>query len=212
MTDPLNVEKRDQTGTLRMRRLRASGRIPAILYGHGESNINLHADARDVEKLVRESHHVIELSGAVSESALVKDVQWDALGVDILHFDLARIDATEMVEVELAIELRGVAPGTREGGIVRHLVHEVTLKCPANKLPDVLAVSINDLHLNGTVTAANLPIPAEAELLLEPDTIIVTCELPVVVEEPVADVDAAAEPEVIGRKEEGDESAEDDKD
>ncbi len=191
-----------------MRRLRADGRIPAVLYGHGKENINLQADVREVEKLVRESHHVVELRGAVNESALVREVQWNSLGSDVLHLDLARIDATEMIEVELTIELRGIAPGTREGGIVRQLVHEVSLKCPANKLPDVLEVSINDLKLDGSITAAELEIPSEAELLIESDTVLVTCELPLVIEEPEVETAEGAEPEVIGRKDD-DEDTED---
>ena len=204
MSDTLNVENRDQTGSLRMRRMRAAGKIPAVLYGHGQDNVNLSIDSRDVQRMIRDSAHIVTLAGAVSESALVKEVQWDSFGSEVMHIDLARIDASESVEVSLSVELRGVAPGTRAGGIVRHQVHEAQIRCPANQLPDHIEVNINQLELEGSITAADLDIPDVAELLLDPATIIVSCDVPKTVAEPDADEEGAtaAEPEVIGRKEE----------
>lgn len=202
MTDTLNVENRDQTGTLRMRRLRAAGKIPAVLYGHGQPSVNLSIAARDVEKMIRDSSHIVTLSGSVSESALVKEVQWDALGSNVLHVDLARIDASEAVEVSLGLEMRGVAPGTKSGGVVRLLLHEIDIRCPADQMPDHIEVNINQLELDQTITAADLEIPKAAEVLTDPATVVVSCETPTVVDEPEGDEEtAAAEPEVIGRKE-----------
>jgi large subunit ribosomal protein L25 len=191
-----------------MRRLRAAGKIPAVLYGHGLENVNLSIDSRDVDRMIRETSHIVELKGDVNESALVKDVQWDAIGSDVVHIDLARIDATESVEVTLNVELRGSAPGSNDGGIVMLQVHDIEMRCPANQLPDSIEININHLELNGVITAADLEIPAVAELLIEPTTVIVTCELPQVIEEPEAGevADGAAEPEVIGAKDDEDES------
>lgn len=212
MSDILNVEKRSDTGTLRMRRLRASGRIPAVLYGHGLETVKLSVDAREINKIVSHGAHIVKLAGQLSESALIKDVQWDALGSDIVHFDLTRIDETEVVDVEIALELRGEAPGIAEGGVVRLLVHEVEISCPANELPDHIEIKLNELHLDQSITAADLHLPPSATLLVDPGLVIVTCELPQAVEETVDEAVADSdEPEVIGRKDDDDEKEEENK-
>ncbi|MGI9517276.1 MAG: 50S ribosomal protein L25 [Pirellulaceae bacterium] len=211
MSDAISVKKRDETGTLRMRRLRKAGHIPAVLYGHGQETVALTLSAREVEKLVRAGRHIVELKGDVSESALVKNVQWDAFGSDILHLDLARVDASESVEVTISIDFRGVAPGTRSGGVVKHVMHEVGIRCPANKLPEHLEISINELELDGVITAGEISLPAAAELIGDPGDVVVTCVPPTVTEElddEEAAAGVAAEPEVIGRKSEDEESAE----
>lgn len=211
MSDTLNVEKRGDTGTLRMRRMRANGRIPAVLYGHGLETIELSADAREVNRIIAHGGHIVQLSGDLSESALIKEVQWDALGTDVVHFDLARIDETEAVDVEITLELRGEAPGIAEGGVVRLLVHDVEIRCAANELPDHIEVKLNDLHLNKSITAADLRLPPSASLLVDPGLVLVTCELPIAVAEVTEEPAETAEPEIIGRKADEDESEVNDK-
>ena len=196
-----------------MRRMRAGGRIPAVLYGHGLETVSLSVDAREINRIVSHGVHIVKLAGQLSESALIKDVQWDAIGTDVVHFDLTRIDETEAVDVEITLELRGEAPGIAEGGVVRLLVHEVEIRCVANELPDHFEIKLNELHLDQSITAADLQLPPSAILLVEPSLVLVTCELPQVVKEETeeAAVDSD-EPEVIGRKEDedGDEDKEKD--
>ena len=92
-----------------MRRLRASGYVPAILYGRGEP-VPLQVSSRDVNQVVHHGSHVVTLEGALNESALIKEVQWDAFGDHILHIDLYRITAGEVVDLELGVNLIGEAP------------------------------------------------------------------------------------------------------
>ncbi len=182
-----------------MRRLRKAGSIPAILYGRGQESIALTLAANEVGAVMRHGSQIVELVGDVSESALVKFVQWDALGSDVLHLDLARIDVTEDIEVNIAIELRGIAPGSKQGGSVQQVAHEIAIVCPANKLPDSCEISINALELNQSITAGEIDLPAEVKLVTPVDDVIVTCfEVIQVEEEEPADF-ASAEPEVIGR-------------
>ncbi len=201
MADLLNVEARDTTGTLRMRRLRKSGKIPAVLYGHGEGTVSLTVERKEIDRVIAHGGHVVELKGAVSEGALIKEVQWDAFGSSILHLDLTRIDKNEKVEVTLGVVLKGDAPGTHNGGVVQHLLHEITIVCPADKLVDVLELKINDLELDQTLTAGDLELPAGATLAGEPTEVIVSCSVPSAAPEPDAE-EGAAEPEVIGEKKE----------
>jgi large subunit ribosomal protein L25 len=194
---------REETGTLRMRRMRSAGRIPAVLFGHGENCVNLAIDAREVQSLVKHGSHFVELKGAVNEHAMVADVQWDGLGSEVLHLDLLRIDVTESVELDLAIELKGQAPGTKAGGILNFVLHEVTVRGPANKLPDRLELRIGNLELNQWLNAKDIPLPEGVELVTDPEEMVVECQLPKVeAEAPAATADFTSEPEVIGRKEE----------
>ena len=201
MADLLNVEARDTTGTLRIRRLRKSGKIPAVLYGHGEGTVSLTLLRKEIDKIVGHGGHIVELKGAVSEGALIKDIQWDAFGSSILHVDLTRIDPNEKVEVTLPLALKGDAPGTHNGGVVQHLMHELTIICPANKVVDSLELKINDLELDKTLTAGDVELPEGAELAGEPNEVVASCSVPTVVAEPEAE-EGAAEPEVIGEKKE----------
>ena len=204
MSDTISVEKRETTGTLRIRRLRNSGKIPAVLYGHGEDTIMLSVNGKDVNNAIRLGHHVVKLSGAVSASALIKEIQWDALGSDVMHLDFTRIDEGEAVTVTLPIELKGNAPGTKSGGTLRYLTHELEITCPSNVLPDRLEVSINHLELDQSITAGQIELPQGAFLTSSPDEIVCQC---VIVEALEEEEDAAeiAEPEVIGRKAEDEE-------
>jgi len=147
------------------------------------------------------------LQGAVSEKAFIRELQWDVYGTGVLHLDLARVSADEKVEVQVPIELRGEAPGVKEGGIVTHLVHEVEVECLVTAIPEKLTVNINELKLGDALLVGDLNLPAGVKLLSAPDAVVVQCVEPKPEEEEVA-VGEGAEPEVIGRKAEEEEEGE----
>jgi len=201
MAEALNVVVRDQLGSRNTRRLRKAGKIPAVLYGHGEQNVNLALPASEVSAAIRHGAKLLDIRGAVSESVLIREVQWDAFGIAVLHLDLTRVSADESVHVTLPVELRGEAPGTKEGGIVEHVIHELTIECPVRSLPERLEVSVKELHLGQSITAGQVPLPAGAKLLQSAELVIVHCVAPAGELEEVALPGAeAAEPEIIGRK------------
>lgn len=205
MVDTISVSRRENLGTGGSRKLRQRGQIPAVLYGHGEENVPLTVDWKELEAVLRHSGHIVQLKGAVNESALIKDVQWDNVQQSCLHVDFARVSADEKVEVVLEIVLKGTARGTGEGGVVNHIVHECPIRCPADRIPERLELNITALDLNGSLRAKDLPLPDGASLAVSPEMTLVTCQLPMAVAEPVAPAAAgtAAEPAVIekGKKE-----------
>lgn len=202
--EALVVEKRETTGTLRIRRLRKEGKIPAVLYGQGKDSVNLSIDSRAVAKVVDHGHYILSLTGAVTDTAMIKEVQWDAFGSRILHLDLARIDAAESVEASLPLQMKGDAPGAGLGGMVTQLNHELKITCPANILPDFLEVSIENLQLDGSITASEVVLPEGAALVGNPSETIITCPPPKGAAVVATDdgEEAATEPEVIGEKKE----------
>lgn len=210
MAEVLNVSVRQELGTGRVRQLRRSGHTPAILYGHGKANVNLAIPTAEVKAAMRHGSKLVDLKGGLNEKALVRAVQWDCYGVDVLHLDLTRVSEQERVEVTVALELRGDAPGVKEGGIVNHHLFEVEIECPAGEIPDKLVANLKNLHLGESITLADVPLPPHVTVLTPLDTMVVSCEAQVAMEGEEPDEAAAgpAEPEVIGRKAEEEEDSE----
>jgi large subunit ribosomal protein L25 len=202
MADTLNVKRREKLGTANNRRLRDSGFIPAILYGHGEANVNLTVPTGDVFAVVRHGGKLVKLAGDASDNALIRAVQWDTWGKNVLHIDLLRVSEKDKVTTKVTVELKGTAIGISEGGVVEHVLHEVEIECPAMSIPDKLVLSITDLHLDGALFAKDIPLPAGARMETDVEALIVHCVPPhIEAEEPPPAEAGAAEPEVIGQKE-----------
>jgi large subunit ribosomal protein L25 len=204
MAETLNVEVRKAHGKRNAKRVRNSGAIPAVLYGHGEATVSLSVPHEQFATALRHGSRLVQLQGDVNESALIRDLQWDTYGTGVLHIDFSRVSADERIEVTVAVELRGQAPGARQGGVVQHLVHEIEIECLATAIPDKIQLNINHLEIGSSVTVGQLELPEGVKLLSDAEAIAVQCV------EPVAEVEEAAttegaEPEVIGRKAEEEE-------
>lgn len=211
MSETLQVTKREQTGKLNNRRMRRSGHVPAVLYGHGEETVMLTLPSEALENTLRHGAKVVELGGAASGQALLQEVFWDVFRHHVLHVDLLRVDASERVVVEVALHLRGEAPGEHDGGVVEHLVHFVEIETSPIAIPESLHIKINKLALNGSLTLADIfDMPEGATLVTDADTVAVQCVEPAPEEEEDALAATGAEPEVIGRKADDDEAGEED--
>ncbi len=203
MAEELKVEIRKTLGKRNTRRLRKTGVVPAVLYGHGEETLSLSVPGSQLGVLVNQGSRLVALTGAIDESAFIRTVQWNTWGTEVLHVDFTRVSADEKVTVVVAIELRGEAPGVREGGVVEHLLHEIEIECPAMGIPEKLEVNINHLGLDESIKVAELQLPEGATASADPATIITQCIMPMEeLEEEEGAVAGEGEPEVIGAKEE----------
>jgi large subunit ribosomal protein L25 len=202
MADVLNTALRQSFGTQESRRIRQRGEIPAELYGHGEPNAHLLLPKLEVHAAVRHGAHLVELKGAVNESALIKDVQWDPFGTEVLHLDLTRVSAEETVEVVLHLELKGTAPGLKEGGVLQVVLHDIKILCPAGLIPDKLEIKVGNLHVGGHITAGELELPAGASLVTAADQVLVQCIEPEAQEDLAAVPAEVNEPELIRKPKE----------
>jgi large subunit ribosomal protein L25 len=198
MAEVLEVEKRTQVGSSASRKLRKSGRIPVVLYGHGETNAHLSVPAVQVKTLLRHHSKTVELSGAIKDTALVSHVHWDPLGIDVLHLDLIRVNLQELVDVEVPIHTHGDPIGVREGGILIENLHSVEVRCPAGSIPENLGLNINDLHLGAHLTAADLELPEGVQLVTPGETIVAHIEEPKT-EAETTEPTEGTEPEVIAK-------------
>jgi len=198
MIETIEVQKRDDIGSWKMRKLRATGFVPAILYGHGEANVCLAVKVESVLALVRHGSKLVSLTGAISDTALLREVQWDSMGSEIVHLDFARVSQTESVEVSLPIHLHGEAPGAIGAGQLRFVTHEVTIKCPAASLPEFLTVDISNLQLGHSIHVNEMVLPEGATPVTPGSVVIVQVVAPAQSADDATAV--GAEPELI-RKE-----------
>jgi large subunit ribosomal protein L25 len=209
MPEEIKVSLRSERGKHPIRRLRKSGQIPAVIYGHGQETVALSVGSEQMAAALRHGSRFVNLTGGVNESALVRELQWDTYGTEVLHVDFARVSLDERIAVNVGVDLKGTAEGTKEGGVVQQLIHEVEIECLPTAIPDKLHVNVNHLKLNDEVLASAIPLPEGAKLLSDPDAVVVHCILPTVApEEGEAVAGEGAEPELIGRKPAEEEAAE----
>ena len=211
MAENLNVKRRQKLGGGNNRRLRQTGGVPAVLYGHGEASVPLTIESTAIMNVIRHGHKLVRLQGDVSEGAFIKAVQWDVYGKGLIHIDLLRVSDTEKVRTTVTVELKGTAVGLSEGGIIEFVLHELEIECPAAAVPEKLIVNVNDLHLGGAIHAKEVHLPEGAKVLDDPDLVVVHCIAPHIVEDaattPVAEP-GAAEPELIRKEKAVDEETE----
>jgi large subunit ribosomal protein L25 len=200
MAEALNVRQRPQHGKRDARRLRASGSIPAILYGHGEANIPLTVSAEELSSAGRHGSRVVELKGVVQEKAFIRELQWDVYGLEVLHVDFSRVSEHERLRLRVPVELRGQAVGLKAGGVIEHLIHELEIECPALQIPEKIEVPVGELDLDGAIHAGELKLPHGVLLVADPDQVVVQCVMPQAEQEVPGMEAGTAEPEVIGRK------------
>ncbi len=213
MANLLNVEPRTKLGKRNNYRLHRDGKLPAVLYGHGEEPLSLTLAAEQLEAAVRHGTKVVDLEGAATGKALLHDVQWDTFFHQILHVDLLRVVAGEKVTLEVPIELKGEAPGVNDGGIIEHLIHSVEIEVPLDLVPEKLHIRVGQLQIGGELCIKDISdLPAGATVNADPDEVVVHCITPMAEEEAEAAEGTGAEPEVIakGKEKEGEEEAETD--
>ena len=209
----LKATPRSDTGKNSARKMRASGRIPAVVYGHGEETRMLSVDAHELELLFTRVHWENTVIGLDIEGerggvrALVREVQAHPFRGDVLHVDFLQIHAGEKVNVEVPIRLIGAAPGVKLGGILMNTINDLEVRCLADRIPEYIEVDVSHLGINDSVHLREITLPEGVEALIDGDRTICSVTPPTVVavETPTEEVAAPAEPEVIKRGKEDEE-------
>jgi large subunit ribosomal protein L25 len=189
--DPGNhiaAEVREAFGKGAARKLRAVGKIPAVLYGHGTEPQHLTLPGHDVMLLLRKANAMIDLDIAgKGQLALVKDVQKDPVRQIIEHIDLVVIRKGEKVQVEVPVHVVGeAAPGTA----IEQEAHTLLVEAPAIAIPEGIDADVEGLEAVSHVYANQLTLPENVTLIADPETLIVSVVVPTV-EEPTESAEAA---------------------
>lgn len=203
----LKAEVREAIGTGRARRLRRKGMIPVVLYGHGEDTVHLSVSRHDLQHAIAAGVHVLSLQTAQGvQQVLVKEVQYDALGTDIVHADFARIAMDEAITVQVPVELHGTLA---EAGVINHLLHTMEVRCRADRIPEKLRVEITGHRAGDAIRVSDVAMPEGVTPVPSKETVVVAILAPTEVEEVAAAAAgpeaAAAEPEVITARREKEE-------
>ena len=171
----ISAEPRTEFGKGGARRTRRAGKIPAVLYGHGEKPKHVALPALEFAAALRRGGmnqlFTIEVTDGTKELALPKALQRDPIKDTIDHVDLLLVRKGEMVQVELRINLVGEH---EKGGLLVHDNDTLTVQADATALPEAIEYSIEGLAIGESVTAADVTFPEGTELISDPSTVIAT--------------------------------------
>jgi len=213
----ITAELRDSRGKNEARRLRAGGKIPAVVYGARQQSVAVAVSPKDLNRILRSKsgHNTIfnvDIQGRENTAVMIVDWQNDPVRENLLHADLKRIDLTQRIAVKVPVHTTGEPKGVKqEDGLLELVAREIEIECLPEEIPEEFVIDVVELMLGQSRRASDLVMTGSMQLLSPPDTVIahVIALRAVAVEvEPVAaeaaPAAAAAEPEVIkkGKKEE----------
>src|SRR4051812_22261245 len=156
----LATKPRPGSGTQATRKLRKQGLIPAVVYGHKEAVVPLALDRKELETALRHNTRVVDLQlDGKSETAVIQDVQYDHLGMGVLHVDFKRVSKDERVKMAVRIELKGTPPGLGGGHVLEQPLHQLHVECPALAIPESIRVNITTLHVGEPIHVKELTLP-----------------------------------------------------
>ena len=194
---------RPARGKNEARRLRASGLMPAIIYGTGKDPVAVTVNPKEVNKILHSStgHNTIfdmAVGDAAAEPVMVVDWLHHPVKGNLMHVDLLRIDLAKAIKVNVPVHLSGEAVGVKIGGGLMEVVNrEVEIECLPNDIPEFFEVVVTEMNVNQAVRAGDLVLSASMKLLAPADSVLVHITAPRA-EEAVAE--AVAEPEVVKAK------------
>jgi large subunit ribosomal protein L25 len=206
----LKAEIREQTGSRYAAKVRQQGRIPAVVYGHKKEPMAISLDAHNLVEALHHGHRLMDVQiGKRKEKMIVKDLQYDYLGRDIIHIDLMRVDVTETIKVTVPIELKGTAKGTHEGGIIGEHTDHLEIECKVTDIPETIVVWVKEIGVGDTLHAGDIELADSVKLVSDPEILLVTCSLVAAAKSTEElEEEAPAAPEVIGEAKEEAESSE----
>jgi large subunit ribosomal protein L25 len=210
-TVSLSATPRTETGKGAARKLRASGQVPGVIYGHAREPQSLAINTRDLEKLLASGvggATVVELTvGGSTSRTLIREIQKHPFKRQIIHIDLQELVAGEMVTVSVPLRFVGTPDGVRlNGGILEETMHQVHLRVDPSNIPDHIDVDVVPLTLGHSLHVGDLQVPEGAEVMDDEGATVCVVSAPKTVTDTAAEpaAEGAAEPELI-RKAKADE-------
>jgi large subunit ribosomal protein L25 len=198
----LKAQSRTEFGSRESRRLRRSGFVPGVVYGGGSEARPFQVSERDARNVLVHGGALIdvEIEGAGAVPVVIKEQRRDPVRGDLVHLDLQEVKLDEEIQAEVTIELLGVedAPGVKEGGVLEHVTHQVTISALPTAIPESIPVDVSGMVIGDTLQLSAVVAPEGVEFFLgedqDPDEItIATLNPPRVEEEPEPEVEEEAE-------------------
>jgi large subunit ribosomal protein L25 len=211
----LTAEPRETTGRSAIRKLKARGIVPAIVYGGKEKPQPLQVSRRDISLMLSHAsgeNILVELEIAGEKSsrmAMIQEIQHSPVGGDVLHVDFHAVSMDEKIEADVPLEPSGLANGVKNfGGLLEQSLRALEVECLPRDLPDKITVDVSSLNIGDSIHVRDIQLPAGVAAKTQLDLTAFSVVAPSVEEEPVAaTAEAAAGPEVIKEKKEEGETA-----
>jgi large subunit ribosomal protein L25 len=216
----LTTTQRSDVGKGVARRMRAVGRVPAILYGHKEAPMGLSAPEKDLRAILHEhpDSAIVDLSvegHAEPINTIVRDVQRHPASGKLLHVDFQRIRLDEKVRVDVHVEIEGSPAGVKEqGGILEHGVRSVSVMCLPGDIPEAIVIDVTLLRIHDSTRIKDVAADYPGVEFLDGFETALATVIPPIVEAapPEPEAEEGEEPEVITREKKEDEEEEEKKD
>jgi len=171
----LSAKNRQQNGSAVARRIRRSGRIPAVLYGRSGTVISIDLDALDFSRRIKEISAStivkVDVDGKAYD-AFIKDTQHNIVDGNIMHVDFYEVESGVAVRAKVKIHLHGNPIGVREGGMLEKPLHEIEVECLPKDLPPRIDMDISDLKANQSIHVRDIPLAEGVKLHSNADQVI----------------------------------------
>ena len=214
-TVPLKANHREEIGKQAVKKIRFQKRIPAVVYGSGVKATSIDVSVDDFLRAIHTKageNVVIQLTVAgkkgFEKTVVIKEIQHDPITDSVKHVDFNAISLTEKIKVKVPLQVKGDAPGVKEGGVLDIVHHEIEVECLPTNIPERSSADISALKIGDSIHIREIVFPSGVQPQLPEDEVVIAIHAPKA-EEVAAPEEAPAEPEVIGKekKEEGEEAA-----
>jgi large subunit ribosomal protein L25 len=213
----LSAQRREGLGRSAVKKLKAAGNVPAIIYGAKDKPEALQVSKREFSALL--SHAAgenilveLEVEGSPNRLAMVQEVQHAPIGGDVLHIDFHAVSMDEVIEADVPLEPTGTANGVKNfGGLLEQSLRSLSIECLPRDLPDVITVDVSALNIGDAIHVRDIPLPSGVSTRVPPELTAFSVMAPTVAEEPAAGAAPTAAPEVITAKKEDAEAGKDKK-
>ncbi|HET6232396.1 MAG TPA: 50S ribosomal protein L25 [Longimicrobiaceae bacterium] len=185
MAATLNAQPRENAGKGAARKLRAAGKVPAVLYGHGDANVPITVDAHELEKLlagisIENTVFSLAVEGGVTTDVLIREVQGDPVRPIILHVDFLQLHAGETLTLQVPLHLAGTPAGVRDaGGVLDHVLYEIEVECLPRDIPATVDVDVSGMGVGESIRVRDLNLP-NVKILTDGDLAIASVLSPTV--------------------------------
>ena len=210
----VNAEARSSRGKNEARRVRVTGRIPAVIYGAFKDPVAISVNPKDILKIIRgkSGHNSIfdvDVPGQEKTPVIVADEQYHPVKGTLMHIDLKRIDLTRKLRVSVPVHTTGEAKGVKQqGGVLDVVTRSIEIECIPDDIPDQFDIDVTELFIGNSVRVSDLPVKSGVRVLTAPEAVI--AHVVGIREEAAPAAEAAAtvaEPEVAAKKGKKDEPA-----
>jgi large subunit ribosomal protein L25 len=193
----LQVTPREVEGSRATRRLRRTGRVPAVIYGGDGESVPVSVDARELRHALHAAGAVIELSiDGDTQPVVLKDTQLHPVRGETWHVDFLRVRMDVAIQSTVTLELVGAeeSPGTTEGGVLEQQLRELSIEALPGDIPESVTHDVSALELNGTVHVSDVTAPSGVTILDDPESVVASITLPRIEVEP----EPETETELVG--------------